>query len=188
MDDIVRRVRGSVHLLMLLITSFLLGSPVGSSPEGRVLHQLTSVLAPYGIETRWGHPEEPQGDVVRLLPLDAFQGTPSFAASPSWEDEFLDGMDEAVVLPNAKRAFLSFTEADLESAMVIKTALERQLGYDVFAYRSLGRSQPWTTPRRAGTYFAQANVRLVVDTPASRRSSGVAFEKRMARLQSRRNS
>lgn len=77
-----------------------------------------------------------------------------------------------------KRIFVAFTRSDVDSASIVKSALEAQ-GYVVFIFLRPGFAAPWADPGLVGEVFAQASHRLVIDTENSRTSDGVALESKL---------
>lgn len=75
-----------------------------------------------------------------------------------------------------KRIFLSFAKADALAAFEVKRALERD-GYICFTYIHGAKNEPWVNSVDVGSYFRQAGVHLVIDSPAARRSAGVNVER-----------
>jgi hypothetical protein len=77
-----------------------------------------------------------------------------------------------------QRLFIAFTRSDVDIALAVKEVLERQ-GYVVFIYLRNKVAKPWADPSLVGEVFAQAGHRLVIDTPNSRGSDGVAAEQKI---------
>lgn len=77
-----------------------------------------------------------------------------------------------------QRLFIAFTRSDVDIALAVKEVLERQ-GYVVFIYLRNKVGKPWADPSLVGEVFAQAGHRLVIDTPNSRGSDGVAAEQKI---------
>lgn len=83
--------------------------------------------------------------------------------------------EQWVAAPAEKRVFVAFTRDDRGAAQAIRGVLEA-LGYLAFVYLRDSVEEPWASSQYVGAAFAQAGIRLVVDSPASRGSQGVAFE------------
>lgn len=115
--------------------------------------------------------------------------------SQSWGEKFRLGMEEEFRLGRIgiisfdapseaqfratwdlapKKAFLSFTRANLPLANKLKEALESK-NYTVFIYLN-EEGNPKYDPEFAGRMFMEADLRLVLDTPEARMSWGVRFE------------
>lgn len=99
----------------------------------------------------------------------ARKGPSSEAFFQAWKDA-----------PPAKRIFLSFTSADVEHAENVAKALEKA-GYVTFVFLKRGDASPPYDPDFVGQKFAEAGLHLVLDSPAARRSIGVALEARQAK-------
>lgn len=77
--------------------------------------------------------------------------------------------------PAEKRVFVSFTREDAAASRQVRTALERN-GYLCFTYIRGENTQPWANAVQVGTFFREAGVHLVIDSPAARQSLGVQLE------------
>lgn len=92
------------------------------------------------------------------------------------KEEFACKFTEEWVAARAeKRVFVAFTRENRAAAHAVRSALEA-LGYLAFVYLRDDGDVPWASSAFVGAAFSQAGVRLVIDSPASRGSQGVAFE------------
>jgi hypothetical protein len=75
----------------------------------------------------------------------------------------------------ARRVFISFSKADIETAKTVRNVLERN-GYTCFMYINETGKRPWTNSVKVGQFFKNAGTHLVIDSKAARRSAGVQLE------------
>lgn len=78
-----------------------------------------------------------------------------------------------------RRVFIAFTRADAPLAGHVKESLA-DAGYVPFVYLSDEHAQPTLKPEEVGRLFAEAEHRLIVQTPRTDKSKGVAVERAMA--------
>ena len=108
--------------------------------------------------------------------IGGIAGVKSDSGAPSTSlDAFRQKWQSADV---SKRVFISFVGVDLQHAMKVKLALEKQ-GYVTFVFMQDVSKGPLTSPQEAGRFFKEAGHRLVIDTAEARKSAGVIFEYRL---------
>jgi hypothetical protein len=85
-------------------------------------------------------------------------------------------VDQWLSCPPDKRVFIAFTREDFEYANKVKLLLEKT-GCIVFLFLNGKDQNPWADPGMVGEVFAQARVRMVLDSANARGSLGVTFER-----------